>query len=333
MAMDNNQIAVIDVEKKFPAQDYNILIPQKSIFEISPFHRTSVNIVKINPDIKGGDVYNLNGKLALTKNGIVKLAGAAGIKVIRTESIPPSGCSRCLESARITKVPTPCRDCPDRENVAVEVEVSMPDGSGGSRPVIASREWLAEDEKPQFIDRKTGVLNEYNFNNAKRFRKSLTESKALLRALRTALHIKAAYETEELKKPFVVPVVSLNYDAPDLREAVVQRLASGVDSIFSLPQPTTTHSLGSNSDTQPNEISEIIEEPEADFTVESLGMDDSFDMHVNECHECGEIIEGFTSKQGRTWTAEEWIDFSVKQYDAQLCPRCAYSRRQKGTAA
>jgi hypothetical protein len=217
MAMETG-IALIDVEKTFPAEQFNALIPVKTITQMSPFHRLSVNIVSLSPDPKDGDVYDLKGKLAPQKNGLMKLAAAAGIRVIGIRSVTPSGCERCMEAASRTKVPPACRECPDREDIAVEAVVDVPDGAGGYRPVKATREWLAEDEREaaKSFDKRTNQ-REFNpelFSQAKRFRKSITESKALLRAIRSALSVHATYTKEELRKPFVVPVVTLNYDDP-----------------------------------------------------------------------------------------------------------------------
>jgi hypothetical protein len=334
MESANTAIAVIDVAANFPAARYNILIPTKTITQISPFHRVSINVVQLDSNPDAGDVYTLQGKLAPTKNGIMKLAGAAGIQVKGIRSVTPAGCERCVQAAALAKAPPSCRDCPNKDDICMEAEVLLPDGAGGYRSIIASREWNAEDE------RAAAAGNERLYAQAKRFRKAVAESKALLRAVRSALSVKAVYTAAELKKPFVVPVVTLNYDDPALREAVVRRLASGVDAVFGAAEPVTALPRG-NDATEDNAFEdggaatpEIMDDRDDGFAAfgDDPAINDGLDMHIDECHECGAAIEGFTSKQGKAWSAENWAKFSVKQYGAQLCPRCAYARRQKEEA-
>ncbi|MDR1138167.1 MAG: hypothetical protein LBK91_07570 [Synergistaceae bacterium] len=334
-----NAIAVIDVVKRFPEDNYNILIPQATITQMSPFHRVSINIVRLDSDTKNGDVYILNKNLALAKKGIMKLAGAAGIQTRRIRNIDPSSCGRCKPSSA-------CRDCPNKDDLAVEVEVLMPDGAGGYRSVIATREWLAEDERAAAAswnsETKRKEPNDMLFAQAKRFRKPMTESKALLRAVRAALSIKTTYTADELVKPFVVPVVTLNYEDPTLREFVAKRLASGVDAVFGAPRSVAA--LPVNVDIEEAEEREAIEEAEVvdtagtrtgkaweDADISNAGYPDETPSSV--CVECGGVIRGFTSAKGKEWTTDSWIKYSVKQHGATLCPKCAYHRQQKEAAA
>jgi hypothetical protein len=316
-------IAVIDVSEKFPASEYNALIPVKTITQMSPFHRVSVNIVSLSPDPKDGDVYDLKGKLAPQKNGLMKLAAAAGIRVISVRSVTPSGCERCMEAASRTKIPPACRECPDREDIAVEAVVDVPDGAGGYRPVKATREWLAEDE------REAAKSNAATFLQAKRFRKPLTESKALLRAIRSALSVHATYTAEELRKPFVVPVVTLNYDDPALREAVVKRLAAGADAVFGAAPTALPEVAADCFDADADVLPADADEEDGALTAEAEEA-----PHSDFCESCGAPITGCKTSK-KQYTPEEWVTTSVTRYGRIYCPKCATAEeaRMRGEGA
>lgn len=347
MSNMENSIAVIDIASQFPADKYNILIPQKTIMQMSPFHRISVNFVMLDPDPANGDVYDLQGKLAPTKNGILKLARAAGIQVKHIKSVTPSGCERCMEAASRTKIPPACRECPDRDNnIAVEVAVLLPDGAGGYRATVATREWLAEDEKEaaQSYNKATRQRepNAALFAQAKRFKKPITESKALLRAIRSALSAKNVYTANELAKPFVVPVVTLNYDDPALREAVTRRLASGMDAIFG----GAANALPMNID-----AAQADQNPAIEAGVEIVNDDDATppadedDLSPNDengadgrdailCGECGAPITDYVRKKdGVVWPADRIISATIKQFNRPTCALCYFKARNKAAAA
>jgi hypothetical protein len=345
-------IAVIDVVNQFPVDRYNILIPQKTITQLSPFHRFSINVVQLDSNADNGDVYPLNGKLAPAKNGILKLANAAGIQVKSIRTVDPTSCGRCKPSPA-------CRECPNNEDLAVEVEVLMPDGAGGYRSIIATREWLAKDEKDSAMsfDKKTGK-REFNpalFAQAKRFRKPITETKALLRALRDALSIKATYTAAELKKPFVVPVVTLNYDDPALRDAVAKRLACGIDAVFGSPKPITALPVNVDAaDVEDHDESEeerktIAEADVVDTTVneskdprddmdfanfDDPAMPGEFEQNALECSECGSPIEDYVrQKDGQVWPADKIVETTMKYFNRPACARCYFKARNKKEAA
>ena len=61
---------------------YNVLVPTATLQEISPFHKPVLEIVNINPDPKGGDVYEVvsgSGNYSMTAASLSKISFAAGL--------------------------------------------------------------------------------------------------------------------------------------------------------------------------------------------------------------------------------------------------------------
>ena len=44
------------------------------------------------------------------------------------------------------------------------------------------------------------------------------------------------------------------------------------------------------------------------------------------CHDCGEEVQGYTTKDNRTVTAAEWAQNAAKRYGVTLCTACAKTR-------
>jgi hypothetical protein len=310
VAQQSSPYTMIDIMSRYPSDKYNVLIPVSTVFKVSPFHRISVNFVKLDPDPEvGKDVYELDGKLALSKQGIMKIAHAAGIQV---------------KGSRVIRL--------ENSDIRVEVEVLVPMGDGTFRQVMAGRDWLEADEKKNSMSKnKSGgsYFNEKLFDRTKRFRSAITESKAMLRAIRSALSLKQVYTKEELARTFVVPVTTIDYSDPALREAMIQRLASGIDLLYGTP-PALAELSGDEpvwDDSAGNENAETAnDESSNNSSVEESKLEP---IH---CAECGTVMKGFTSAKGKSWTRDDWIEQTTKRFGRPLCPYCSVKQSKVAAA-
>ncbi|MHB8122637.1 MAG: hypothetical protein ACYDG4_10830 [Desulfuromonadaceae bacterium] len=336
--MAETALAVLN---EYPADRFNVLIPVKTLQEISPVHKVIVNEVKINPEPAGKDVYREgeSGELALTKKGLAKLMAAANIQVIDSRTISPQKCQRCIEAAGKTRIPPRCGDCPSADDVAYQVTIAVPEPSGTYRIVKGTKELRMEDERVK--------MKEGQFKRFFPYRTEHCETKALNRALREGLMVNSTYKPEELQKPFAIALVVPNFADPDMKKAMVQRYANGTGELFGGPPKIeipagNVQALpdGRTMDTESGEIYETRSEngqaPASGRTIDTTGhvvgedelppwlqgeAEDKKETPPNQdiiCMQCQRKIE----TQGK-WTPEVIKEYSAKNYKGLiLCPDC-----------
>jgi hypothetical protein len=328
MTQSNNALAIF---KEYPAAKFNLLIPVKSMQEISPVHKILVNEVQLDPNPNNKDVYKeKNGELALTKKALAKLMAGANIQLIDSKPIPPQKCERCIQTAERTRIAPKCQDCQFADDVAYQITLAVPEPSGNYRMVKATKELRLADEKTKMTDAQ--------FKNFLPYRTEQCETKALNRALREALMLPATYKPEELQKPFAVALVVPNFSDPDMKKAMVQRYARGESALFGTAMslesgqaeqagPTMIEG-GRTIDTSTREIF-----PQPEITVVA---DDSDDLPpglagfssdepepVNcEGDDCGRIIESYKDNNGVERSVEELTEISQKLCKKNLCGLC-----------
>lgn len=309
----------IEIFKSYPLAQFNPLIPVKVMSRVSPLHKLSVNVVEISTDEGDRDIYKeKNGDYALTKKALMKLMAAANIQIVESRSVTPSSCQRCLEMARATGKPMNCGACDCRTDVAWQVTIAIPDTSGGFRRVTATREFVCADEKA-----KAATVKQYE--QAFAFRAAHTESKALNRAVREALMIKSTYRLEDLKKPFAVPVISPNFDDPQLKTAMIERYAQGDNLLFGdaapkqLPNTIPADTVIPADEPESQEIAEGVLDLESDdFPAEPAKL---------ECQECGATLESFEDPATKNvWTPEMTAGYGSDRFGAILCRKCLTAR-------
>jgi hypothetical protein len=321
-----NSTNSIDIFRDYPDNKFNLLVPVKTITQISPLHKVSINTVEVSKDLKDGDIYLQDkGKnlFALTKKGLMKFMATANIQVVKSESVTPSSCKRCMEMAKVTRTPAPCSTCRSKDDVAWAVTIAVPDLSGGYRLITANKEFLCETEQEQMKN------NTYQYKQAFAFRSAHAESKALLRALREALMIKPTYELSELSKPFAVPVISPNFDDKDLKNAAVQRFANGSSSLYGggLSEPLQLAECAA-------ECADFEDGDAVEVEVVDTCPEPAFDDFV-ECQGCGEILEPFKDSSGNEWSVKRTKEYSNAHFGKTLCKKCiavAVAEKKKGAA-
>lgn len=93
------------IQKEYPQDKFNLLIPVKTIQELSPLHKLVINEVQIDSNLATKDVYQeKNKEFALTKKGLMKLMAAANIQIIDSHSVPTQKCNKCIETLHSSMV-------------------------------------------------------------------------------------------------------------------------------------------------------------------------------------------------------------------------------------
>jgi hypothetical protein len=332
---------------KYPANKYNVLIPVKSMQEISPIHRVMVNEVHIDAHTTGQDVYEQEKaregnppKLALTKKGLAKLMAAANIQIVDSRPIYPQKCERCFEVAQRTRLAPQCGTCEFGDDVAHQVTIAVPEPSGTHRIIKATKELRMKDEK--------GRMTPNQFKQFFPYRTEHCETKTLNRALREALMVKTTYAPDELSKPFAVALVVPNFSDPEMKAAAVARYTAGTNDLFGgtpapalqsgpVEQPKLSLGDGREVDRGTGEVSGFTTVPDVgsdddDLPLGMAGFTQEPEPIPCEGEECGKIIEPYTDRNNVERSVEELIDISTKLCGRKLCGECiikAVAAKQK----
>jgi len=325
------QTTALAIAKDYPADQFNLLIPVKTMQELSPLHKMIINEVQISPNPNDKDVYKeKNGEYALHKRSLMKLMAAANIQVIDSRPVPTQKCAKCYQMAQATRMAPKCFECPYQDDVAFQVTIAVPELSGTHRIVKATKEIRMEDSKDSMSDAQ--------FKAFKPFRTEQCESKALNRALREGLMIKSSYRAEELKKPFAVALVMPNMNDPDLKKAMIAQYANNVNALFGSQAPAQIEgsvnyqalSAGNMTEIPPDEDDYDRETGEVnppsleviDITIEPETEIEPPVIIGCEGEDCGGIIEPFIDGAKKEWQPEEWAEETRKRTGRKLCVAC-----------
>lgn len=316
------QTTAIAVMNDYPADKFNLLIPIKTLQELSPLHKVVINQVQINPEMNKKEVYKeKNGELALTKKGLAKLMTAANIQMVESKPALPQKCLRCTEMAEKTKLAPKCFECPYCDDVAYQVTLAVPEPSGTWRKVVATKEIRMTDERAKMTDKQYQAFFP--------FRTEQCETKALNRALREALMINATYQSNELQKPFAVAYVVPNMDDPDLKKIMVAKYAESSAVLFGGNKEIKTLEAPVNI---PDDKTTIINADEEDKdnaqVVEAEIVEDDKTKDI-ACEKCGQIIEAIDEQ----WTVEAIVDYSKQKFKGKvLCADCQHEALEAAKA-
>jgi len=248
---EQNKHAALTIAQQYPPTQYNLLVPMQTVTEIADIQKPVMNSVKISTDLNDGEIYEMEkakdewrdskgyvhkatpAKYALTKKGLTKLMRAAGIKILSSRPVVPSTCQKCAEVNRSIGKPIRCGGCPNKD-VKHEVRISVPQLTGENVTIVAHKEIAVEDV--------TAGMTEKQRAEFMKFRSEMCESKALNRALRTAMQIKSSYLIEEFGKPFVVAYLVPNLDNPTVREEAVKSMFGAANDLYG-SRPKTSHTV------------------------------------------------------------------------------------------
>lgn len=266
---EQNNHAALTIAQQYPPAQYNLLVPMQTVTEIADIQKPVMNSVSISTNLNDGEIYEMEkakdewrdskgyvhkatpAKYALTKKGLTKLMRAAGIKILSSRPVVPSTCQKCAEVNRSIGKPIRCGGCPNKD-VKHEVRISVPQLTGENVTIVAHKEIAVDDV--------TAGMTEKQRAEFMKFRSEMCESKALNRALRTAMQIKSSYLIEEFKKPFVVAYLVPNLDNPAVREEAVKSMFGAANDLYG-SRPKTSHTVYVDDD------DEGYAQPEPDFEV------------------------------------------------------------------
>lgn len=331
---ENNTLSLVEM---YPKSDFNLLVPVQVVASISDIQRPVMNSVLISTDLNDKEIYEQEkampargnypakpAKYAITKRGLTKLMRAAGIKIKYSKPVVPSTCQKCAAmNAKIGK-PVNCGSCHNKD-VKYEVCISVPQLTGENLEIIAHKEIIVDDVTADMTpQQKTQFL---------KFRNEMCESKALNRALRTAMQIKGTYEITEFKKPFVVAYLVPNLDNPEVKERAIDSFFSNAKQLYANMDGTEIASrrididsdeCGDDDDpTIYGELSGEIPDPEPPVhSQESEPQPDTPAANPPTqgqqgacCDECGAEI------------SEKVYNYSINKYGRPLCYNCQKKNR------
>lgn len=319
----NNSLVITN---QYPADKYNLLVSMQTVAEIAEIHKPVMNVVYISTDLNDKEIYlqekgykDNPAKYAIAKKGLTKLMRAAGIKIISSRPVVPSTCQKCAQiNAGIGK-PVRCGACPNKD-VKYEVRISVPQLTGENIDVVAHKEIIVDDVVQGMSDAQAREFL--------KFRAEMCESKALNRALRTAMQIKGTYSLEEFKKPFVVAYLVPNLDNPTVKEKAVESFFTAKAELY-----------GGNNNESARKTVYVAEDPEEDDAGAYEAVQTPIEGHQtraelppatnntaparqqdngpadpNICTDCGAKISNGVS------------DYSIENFGTPLCMNCQRKR-------
>ncbi len=217
--------------QQFETQRFNILAP-RVIGDLPPFHTPRLEIVQINPDVNGGEIYPLPAnKFGLSKVALDRISQAAGISWLPEQSgrVDDGSDPNAIRYKAVGKV----KDLSGIWRVIMgEKEIDLIAVQDELEQTVPEREWikkLPEDRRPAAI----AATVEKEMIQFRKHRLARAQSGAMGRAIRQALALRSQYTLDELKRPFVVPKVVFTPDASD-RDVKLYLLAEATGSINEL---------------------------------------------------------------------------------------------------
>lgn len=315
----------------YPPDQFNVLIPVTSMQVMSNMQRIVVNEVRLDTTIdqygSGRDIYKerSSGKFAITKVGGMKLAAAANISIVSSESVQPDVCVKCIDMTRATGRANPCGSCAHAYDVKYVVTVRVPEPSGGFRLISKDKEIDCAMEKD--------TMKPEQYKRFLPHRASVAESKALMRCIRDALGLAAGYDLNELKRPFIIAHVVPNLDAPEIREALASNYLQSMGLLFEAPTgQKALPASAAPAKPEPPALPAGDAEPydEADYPPDDEGAQLPWDDNGIYCEDCGQEILQTQGRNGKAWTPEDIKGYSERTFNRCLCPACQKAASKGG---
>ncbi len=308
-----NELSIV---KQYPPEKFNLLGNTMVATKVPDIMAPVAQAVKLSPNPDDGDVYvqdKRNNKLAITKNGLKKLADGAGIKMINSEHVLPTTCQKCAAVNRSAGKIVQCGTCSNKD-VAFKVTISVPQLTGETLYVTDTNEINVDDA--------TSEMSAAAKAQFMKFRNQICEAKALNGAIRTALHIKGTYTAAELAKPFVVAYLVPNMDNDEVKQTAINSMFQSSQNLFG----TANQLVLTPPETEEEEAPEGVIDAYVDGTYEAVE-ETSQAQEAEEipaqqiattveedapmcCEKCGAEIN------------EKVFNYSVKKFGRPLCYKC-----------
>jgi len=221
------------------AAGHNVLTADIALRGLSEWHVPVIETVSLDPDTKGGDIYPQGEKFAVTRQGLSKLAVAAGV----------------IWSASETKR-TDDRKCRDYVSFQAVGGIQKPDGTYTFMKAeydldmeVLEEELIEQynakaakmrdkttDEKMKYVD----YCVKRDMIQKRKHKLKLAESGAKDRVIRELLGLKATYPMAQIKQPFVIMRITVrpDYSDKDVKRAMLMAAIGSMTGIYgSAPSP------------------------------------------------------------------------------------------------
>lgn len=319
--IDNTFLAAL--QHQYPEQRFNLLVPLMIQPDIDANAIPTVTMIHVDADPLSGDVHIIEGKVALAKPVLYRMAAGAGVVWNDRECgrIKPSVCEFCEEKK--------CLQCQYHGRVFAYRAVGgiqYPDGS--FHPCIGEYELDLSDKR---------YVGKVSRSDAPK----RAETGAFERATRQALAIKSGYRKEDLQKPFVVIGLRYRLDQEGERERLRAALTWQYGSVqkgeretsLLQPMPKPSLKLAGPADWEELEVPANVDhetgEVFADYEANQQAQDDAEEEASGPtCGYCKKAI-GDYEVDGHSWTASEIVDLNVNrrtgEFPAKLrCGPCLH---------
>lgn len=227
-------------------EQYNVLAPAAVLAQQDPYFRPSFTIVTLDPRPDGGDFYAMSGankgKLAMSKDGIIKIANAGGIDF--------SGDLGGREDGEMIPVYLFGQKVMEVKKYVYVAIGKYRKSDGTLAAMRAEKEWLPQKEALEIETEASGkdwlktdadrlAYAKKEFLRSLDFRSMMTKAKAQNAVMRTAYGIKQKFLPAEAAKPFFV--VSYNFTAgtdPQSLAIVASLVGADVENLYGIEKPS-----------------------------------------------------------------------------------------------
>jgi len=306
-------LAVTDLEKKYPATQYNRLLPSTLIGSISPLQKLSIEVLQIDPEPNNGEVFevgNVKGKdgewekrYSPTKTALDRIAHTVGISWIpeQTRRIDDRSNPKLTEFKAVgilkksdgtVQILTGTKEI-DLDAMEIELTFKLEESARQGKLKEGNEVLKFGTQKcNEYIQRRVTK----RMIELRKFKVPIAESGAKNRAIRS-LGLKSSYSEADLKKPFVVPRIDFNPEValadPELRREIIREsMAAGVQ-LFG-PSPTPLSQIpSSNGGKQQIQDAEFQEEKSESVEEKSA----SKESQISKEDERRMELEGLTTQQ------------------------------------
>jgi len=279
-------VGVSAIQKQFPLDKYNLLLPSQSTEVISPYQKVTLEALQVKTDARSGEVFKLatvqeDGKrvdaFGLTRVTIDKISHTVGISWINMKTLVDDPMRVVLQCIGVLKkgdgsyLTIEGTKEVDVEAIVEETRVKLEElaedgrlkaylpGKSGEQKLVSG-----SPECTRYINRKVTARR----IEVRKHKYALAETGAKNRAVRRALALKPNYTEKELEKPFIIPRVDFNPDKamedPVLRQ---QLLNSAITASNQLYQNTHQAALPAGDGIPSDYIPVEESEPLPDMTI------------------------------------------------------------------
>lgn len=340
--MENTSLALI---QKSP-EKYTMLIPIETVSQIPEIMSPTIKAVKISTDLNKKEIYIQEkakaaykdnkgyyhdatpARYALTKNGLTRLAEAAGIKQVESESVLPTICQKCVSVNQNSGKVVQCGNCPSSQDVRYKVTIAVPQLTGETLYFVDHHEVNVRDLVSDMTEKQKKEFLKH--------RAQICEAKALNGAIRTALQIKGSYLIEEFDKPFVVGYLVPNLDNEAVKRVAIESMFQSRGNLFGRDQkkaPMETPAIECRHPSEMPDYRDVMVDQTDSRIVETAYTEEPHGQHQAPPQEMPvreDRSMDFCCDKCNTVISENVWNYSYEKFGQPLCMKCQRKVRENG---